>query len=88
MSIQTKIAAVALTALAVTGTIASTTQSAQARGLGWGIVGGLLGAAVVGSAIAASNDGYYYDDGYRRCIWVRQYDAYGNYIGRVRTCNY
>jgi len=20
--------------------------------------------------------------------WVRQFDAYGNYIGRVRTCNY
>jgi hypothetical protein len=88
MSIQTKIAAVALAALAVTGTMASTTQSVQARGLGWGIAGGLLGAAVVGSAIAASNDGYYYDDGYRRCVWVRQYDAYGNYIGRVRTCNY
>ena len=88
MSIQTKIAAVALAALAVTGTMASTPQSAQARGLGWGIAGGLLGAAVVGSAIAASNDGYYYDDGYRRCVWVRQYDAYGNYIGRVRTCNY
>ena len=42
---------------------------------------------MVGSAIAAS-DGYYYDGGYRRCDWVRQYDVYGNYIGRVRTCNY
>ena len=31
--------------------------------------------------------GYYYD-GYRRCGWVRQFDAYGNYMGRVRTCNY
>jgi hypothetical protein len=41
---------------------------------------------VVGSAIAASNDGYYY--GYRQCGWVRQFDAYGNYMGRVRTCNY
>jgi hypothetical protein len=41
MSIQTKIAALALAALAVTGTMASTTQSAQARGLGWGIAGGL-----------------------------------------------
>jgi hypothetical protein len=55
-------------------------------GLGWGIGAGLLGAAVVGSAIAAS-DGYYYD-GYRRCGWVRQYDAYGNFMGRVRSCNY
>ena len=56
------------------------------QGLGWGIGAGLVGAAVVGSAIAAS-DGYYYR-GYRRCGWVRQFDAYGNYMGRVRTCNY
>ena len=87
MSIKSGIAALALAALAVTGSIAFTTQ-AEARpfGLGWGIGAGLIGAAVVGSAIAA-NDGYYYD-GYRRCGWVRQFDAYGNYIGRVRTCNY
>jgi hypothetical protein len=86
MSIRTKIAAIALAALAVTGAMASTTPSAQARGLGWGIGAGLVGAAVVGSAIAAS-DGYDYR-GYRRCGWVRQFDAYGNYMGRVRTCNY
>jgi hypothetical protein len=91
MSIKSKIAALALAALAVTGSIASTTQSAEARGLGWGIGGALIGAAVVGSAIAASNDGYYYNgyyNGYRHCGWVRQFDAYGNYMGRVRTCNY
>jgi nitric oxide reductase large subunit len=89
MSIKTTIAALALAALAVTGGIASTTTQAEARpfGLGWGVGAGLVGAAVVGSAIAASNDGYYYG-GYRRCGWVRQFDAYGNYIGRVRTCNY
>jgi hypothetical protein len=86
MSIKTKIAAVALAALAVTGTIASSTTQAEAKGLGWGIGAGLVGAAIVGSAIAASHDGYY--DDYRRCGWVRQFDAYGNYIGRVRTCNY
>ena len=88
MSIKTKIAALALATLAVAGTIASTTTQAEARGRGWGIGAGLLGAAVVGSAIAASNDGYYYYDGYRRCGWVRQFDAFGNYVGRVRTCNY
>ena len=89
MPIKTKIAALALTALAVTGGIASTTTQAEAKGLGlgWGIGAGLVGAAIVGSAIAASNDGYYYD-GYRRCGSVPQYDAYGNYMGRVRTCNY
>ena len=86
MSIKTRIAAVALTALAVTGTIASTTSQAEARpyGLGWGVGAGLVGAAIVGSAIAA-NDGYYYN-GYRRCAWVRQFDAYGRYVGRVRSC--
>jgi hypothetical protein len=87
MSIKTRIAALALATLAVTGSIASSTIQAEAKGLGWGIGAGLLGAAVVGSAIAAGNDGYYYD-GYRRCGWVRQFDAYGNYMGRVRTCNY
>lgn len=87
MSIKTKIAAAALAILAVTGSIASTTQSAEARGLGFGIGAGLVGAAIVGSAIAASSNGYYYD-GYRHCAWVRQFDAYGNFIGRVRSCNY
>ena len=86
MSIKSKIAAFALVALAVTGTVASTTTQAEARGFDWGIGAGLIGAAVVGSAIAA-NDGYYYD-GYRRCGWVRQFDTYGNYLGRVRACNY
>jgi hypothetical protein len=88
MSIKTRIAAFALATLAVTGTIASTTTQAEAKGfgLGWGIGAGLVGAAIVGTAIATSNDGYYYD-GYRRCFWVRQFDAYGNYMGRVRTCN-
>jgi hypothetical protein len=87
MSIKTKIAALALATLAITGSIASTTSQAEAKGLGWGIGAGLVGAAIVGTAIAASNDGYYYD-GYRRCGFVRQFDAYGNYMGRVRTCHY
>jgi hypothetical protein len=86
MSIKTKFAALALATLAVTGTIASTTQ-AQAKPLHWGVGAGLVGAAIVGTAIAASGPGYYYD-GYRRCGWVRQFDAFGNYIGRVRTCAY
>jgi hypothetical protein len=88
MSIKTTIAAFALTALVATGTFASSTHQADAKpfGPGWGVGAGIVGAAIVGSAIAASNDGYY--DGYRRCSWVRQFDAYGNYMGRVRTCNY
>ena len=48
---------------------------------------GASSAVLTDPAITASSDGYYYD-GYRRCGWVRQFDAFGNYIGRVRTCNY
>jgi lysozyme family protein len=84
MSIKTKFAALALATLAVTG-MAST--QAQAKPLHWGVGAGLVGAAIVGTAIAASGPGYYYD-GHRRCGWVRQFDAFGNYIGRVRTCGY
>jgi hypothetical protein len=89
MSTKTKFAALALAALVTTGAIASSTQ-AEAKGPGpaFAVGAGLLGAAVVGSAIAASNSGYYYDPGYRRCGWVRQFDVYGNYVGRVRTCDY
>jgi hypothetical protein len=89
MSTKSKMAAFALAALVTAGTIASTTGRAEAKGpgLGFGIAAGIVGAAVVGSAIAANEAGYY-DYGYRRCGWVRQFDAYGNYVGRVRSCNY
>ena len=87
MSIKTRIAALALATLAVTGGIASTTTQAEAKNLGWGFGAGLVGAAIVGTAIATSGPGYYYD-GHRRCSFVRQYDAFGIYMGRVRTCNY
>lgn len=89
MSIKTKIAAVAVAGFALSGGLAATTQQAQAghyhhHGIGIGF--GIATAALVGAAIAngAYSDGY----AYRRCGWVRQYDAYGHYIGRVRTCNY
>ncbi|HWZ41731.1 MAG TPA: hypothetical protein VNY08_25845 [Bradyrhizobium sp.] len=85
MSIKTKIAALAVAALAATGSIAATTTSAEAHGFhhGWGIGAGLVGAAIVGSAIAATAP--YPTYGYR-CGWVRQYDAFGRYIGNVNTC--
>lgn len=88
MSIKTTFAAAALVALTALGTIATSTNQAQAKGpgYGYGIGAGLLGAAVIGTAIAA-NDGYY-GTGYRRCSWTRQYDMFGNYVGRVRACNY
>jgi hypothetical protein len=89
MSFKTRIAALSLAALAVTGTVAATATQAEAKGLGldFGVAAGVVGAAMVGSAIAANEAGYY-NYGYRRCGWVRQFDAYSNYVGRVRTCNY
>jgi hypothetical protein len=85
MSINTKIAALALAALAVTGSVVSTTSQAEAKPLGWGVgVGlGIATAAVVGTAIAASNDPYY---GYHRCGWTPRYNAFGQYVGSVRSC--
>ena len=86
MSIKTKVAAFALVAVTATGMVAGSTQHADAKGLGLGlgIAAGVIGAAAVGSAIAADN---YYYDGYRRCGGVRQYDTFGSYLGRVRVCN-
>jgi hypothetical protein len=85
MTIKTKIAALAVAALTITGSIVSTTTGAQAGGggfhPGWGFGGALLGAAIVGSAIAASTPTPYY----RSCL-VRQYDAFGRYIGTVNVC--
>ncbi|MBN9583790.1 MAG: hypothetical protein BGN84_06725 [Afipia sp. 62-7] len=90
MSIKTKIAALAVAAIALTGGITATTQQAQAGGFhhhhghGLGIGVGLAAGALF--AAAAANNAYAYDAGYRRCGWVPRYNAYGDYIGRVRTC--
>jgi hypothetical protein len=89
MSIKTRFAAVAVAALVAAGSFASATTPAEAHGFhgGRAIGAGLVGAAIVGSAIAATTIPYpYYDGGYPHCGWVRQFDAYGNYIGTVRNC--
>jgi hypothetical protein len=84
MSIKTRIAALALATLAVTG--AMTTTQAQAKPLNW-VGPAILGAAVIGTVAAAStNDGYGY--GYRRCGWTPRYNVYGQYMGSVRVCNF
>ncbi len=89
MSIKTRVAAVAVAALVAAGSFASTATPAEAHGFhaGWGVGAGLVGAAIVGSAIAATtNPSPYYYGGYAHCGWVRRFDAYGNYIGTVRSC--
>ena len=84
--------ALGLIAAGSLGAAALAPTAASAHGFhhhwGWGVGAGLVGAAVVGSAIAASNDGYYYGGGYRYCRWVPQYNAFGQYVGRVRACGY
>ena len=85
MTISKKIAAVSLAALTM-GAVFSAIQ-AQARGWGVGLGIGLGVGALVGAAAASSYaPAYGVTPGYRTCHWVRQFDAYGNYIGK--TCVY
>jgi hypothetical protein len=81
---KNKIAAALVAALTIGATVAAGSSQAQAHhwhggGWGWGGVG--LGLAL--GAAAAST--YVYDS---PCHWVRQYDRFGNYVGRARICNY
>jgi hypothetical protein len=88
MSIKTKFAALAVAALTLTAGVAANSQQAEARNgaIGLGIAAGVLaGAAIAGSAAYAEPSYVYYAP--RRCHWVRQHDAYGYYVGRVRVCN-
>ena len=85
MSIKTKIAALALAALAVTGGMASTTTQAQAKPR---IGSDPPSSAPPSSAPRSPLRAPATTNGYRRCGWVARHNAYGNYIGRVRTCNF
>ena len=69
-------------------------RSAEAKkwgkhhGHSWGGVGlaaGLIGAGIAAHAYAGPN--YVYVGG-RRCHWVRQYDDFGSYMGKVKVCRY
>jgi hypothetical protein len=90
MSAKMKVAAAALALLTLgTGAIA-TSNPAQAKPK-WGPVvgiglaaGALIGAAAASNAYADPYGGY----GFRRCRLVRQYDAYGFYVGTARVCTY
>lgn len=87
MTIRSKIAAVAIAALTLTGAFAATSQEAQAGSkFGVGLaVGVAAGALIASGAYAHGYHGYYapvYD-----CHWVKRYNAYGHYIGKVRVCH-
>lgn len=78
----------ALTALTIAATVALPTSQAEAKGGKGLLIGGLVGAAIVGTAVAASAQPSYYGGGYRNCRWVSQYDYYGNFAGNVKVCRY
>jgi hypothetical protein len=84
MITKTKFAA-ALTALTLAATFAIPSSDAQARRWGLGLGLGLATGVIVGAAVANS---YAYPAYGRRCVWQRQYDAYGNYMGTARVCGY
>ena len=90
MSIKTTISVAALAALVLTAGVAATTQKAEAGYKGAGIGVGIAAGALFGAALASSayGDPVYVGYGYRRCGWIRQFDSFGNYMGRVRTCAY
>ena len=79
---KTKIAAALVAALTI-GTVAvSSTSQAQAHhfhGWGWGGVG-------LGLALGAAAASTYYSA--PDCYLSPRYDRFGNYIGRVKVCNY
>lgn len=90
MSIKTKFAALALATLALTGSIAATTTKAEAYPINnwaWGVGAGLATAAIVSTAVAASNGPVYYTS-YRRCGLVPRYNAFGQYMYSVKVCNF
>jgi hypothetical protein len=88
MSFAAKIAALASSGLVLIGGLAASTEKAEAGYHGGGIGLGIAAGVLAGAAVAGTYSQPVYADGYRRCGWIRQYDAYGNYIGRVRTCTY
>jgi hypothetical protein len=85
MSIKTKIATLAIAALALTGSIVASTQEASAKPK-LGPV--LVGAAIVGGTIAAaaSQPHYHYGHYPRRCYWKPHFNVFGQFVGHVRVC--
>ncbi len=87
MTIRSKIAAVAITAITLTGAFAATSQEAQASKFGTGLAIGIGAGALIASGAYA---GGYYGHGYYapvRCHWVKRFDHYGHYLGKERICH-
>ena len=87
MTTKTKFVA-ALTALTLTATFALPSNEAQARGRGWGIAAGVIGAGIIAGSIAAAHAEPVIVVAPRRCKFVDRFDHFGNYRGTVRICRY
>ena len=89
MSMKTKFAAAALAVTTLATAAVATTGQAEAKGWGWGPavgVGIAAGALIGAAASSAYGPGYYVEPAYR-CHRIRQFDAYGNYVGTMRVCD-
>lgn len=85
----TKIAAVTAAALTLTVASIATSTKAEAKWKGgWGpAIGlGIAGGIIAGAAYAASGPGYYVG-GPVGCRWVARYDSWGNYRGSMKVCD-
>ena len=89
MNFKSTIAA-SLAVVTLAASLTIPTSAANAGKYGWGIAAGVVGGAIVAGAIANSYAepvyGGYYDGGYRRCRFERQYNSYGDYVGNARVC--
>ncbi len=86
MNLKSKIAA-GLAVVTLAASLTVPTSAANAGGHhGWGFAGAVIGSAIVAGAVANAYAEPVYVDGYRRCRFERQYDAYGYYVGTVRVC--
>ena len=84
MSIKTKIATLAVAAIALTGSIAAANAGPKVNP----VAAGLFGAAVIGTTIAvASQPHYVYPHRHRHCQWKPQYNVFGQFVGHVRVCH-
>jgi hypothetical protein len=72
------LAIAALAIVTVTSSLIATTNQADAQFRRWGpaaIAGGIIAGAVIANSAP-----------YERCGWVRQFDRWGNYMGRAWVC--
>ena len=77
------LAIAAIAVVTVTSSLIASTGQADAQFRRWGPLA--IGGAFIAGAVIANSGPYH---AYERCGWLRRYDRWGNYYGRVWVCNY